>query len=694
MFENAVPAGVVSGVPSGNTALGAIDQSSTRMSFWQNHGSGWANQFNIYKGYQESSNQLRAPIYYDSNDTNYYVNPADSSRMNQIDISSAGATGLLITHTDIRSAATSTWTGNPGGAGKIQYHSNRWYIVADSSSNRIVQFRRDGTDVSYIDNAGRYIGDVQASTDVRAPIFYDTDDTNYYTNPAGTSIVKYLGRKAHQEGLMVGGYNNIGASHAKTNPIFTIGSSYLPNETTLGNMYGIGYTRGDMSGMPGTDGWGMYVAADGDARIFLDGQNGGVGTAQNSWRAPIFYDSDNTGYYTNPAGASKMNALKLEPGSGNNVSGDDNVLWIHRENNNDWGIQINADQGTATDYGYEFLGGSSHTYAFSGVAAGTRYFQIGSSFGQHSGSFRAPIFYDSDDTNHYLDPAGTSNVNTIKFSGSSNNGRFDADEWGTRHKTDSGYILLGPANTSHAHIYTDRSNFYFNAQIQLLGGSLINQNDIRAQIFYDLNDTNYYSNPAGTSLTNVTSANNFSVVAGNDNGIGFWGGTSGGSGTYAIYMSAHNGSNAGRVAGETTSDYNMYFKMGAGTNRGFAFKSGSTVHSHIDASGNIRTIADVIAFSTSDKNFKDELSVIENPLDKINNINGYNFTWNDKQTTYESGTKDIGVVAQEIEKVLPEIVNTRENGSKAVKYEKIVPLLIEGIKELKQEIDELKKQIK
>ena len=47
---------------------------------------------------------------------------------------------------------------DPGTKGKIQYHSNRWYIVADSSSNRIVQFRRNNSDVSYVDNSGIYQG--------------------------------------------------------------------------------------------------------------------------------------------------------------------------------------------------------------------------------------------------------------------------------------------------------------------------------------------------------------------------------------------------------------------------------------------------------------------------------------------------------------------------------------------------------
>ena len=65
---------------------------------------------------------------------------------------------LTITDRAIKSNASSNWTGDPGTQGKIQYHSNRWYIVADQSSNRIVQFRRNSSDVSYVDNSGVYQG--------------------------------------------------------------------------------------------------------------------------------------------------------------------------------------------------------------------------------------------------------------------------------------------------------------------------------------------------------------------------------------------------------------------------------------------------------------------------------------------------------------------------------------------------------
>jgi hypothetical protein len=105
--------------------------------------------------------------------------------------------------------------------------------------------------------------------------------------------------------------------------------------------------------------------------------------------------------------------------------------------------------------------------------------------------------------------------------------------------------------------------------------------------------------------------------------------------------------------------------------------------SQIEASG------DVIAFGSSDERLKDNITYIHRPIDKINKIGGYKFTWNDKQNTYLG--KDVGVLAQEIEAVLPEIVTTRGSGYKAVKYEKIVPLLIEGIKELDKKVKDIEK---
>ena len=104
--------------------------------------------------------------------------------------------------------------------------------------------------------------------------------------------------------------------------------------------------------------------------------------------------------------------------------------------------------------------------------------------------------------------------------------------------------------------------------------------------------------------------------------------------------------------------------------------------------GNGYFTADVVAYYSSDKRLKDNIKTIENAVDKVSKIRGVEFDWNNKQDTYQG--HDIGVVAQEVEKVLPEITTTRDDGYKAVKYEKIVPLLIEAIKEQQKQIEELK----
>jgi len=114
--------------------------------------------------------------------------------------------------------------------------------------------------------------------------------------------------------------------------------------------------------------------------------------------------------------------------------------------------------------------------------------------------------------------------------------------------------------------------------------------------------------------------------------------------------------------------------------------------SNLDVTGGVRATGDVVAYYSSDKRLKDNIIRIENPLEKVSKIGGYTYDWNDKQNTYEVGSKDFGVIAQEIQEVLPELVTERDNGYLAVKYEKIVPLLIESIKELKQEIDDIKQK--
>ena len=120
--------------------------------------------------------------------------------------------------------------------------------------------------------------------------------------------------------------------------------------------------------------------------------------------------------------------------------------------------------------------------------------------------------------------------------------------------------------------------------------------------------------------------------------------------------------------------------------------AGTSVAAKLQVGGDIRATGEVVAYAASDKNLKDNIQKIESPLEIISKISGYTFDWNNKQETYIG--KDYGVIAQEIEEVMPELVITRESGYKAVNYEKIIPLLIESIKEQQNTIVSQQTEIK
>lgn len=102
----------------------------------------------------------------------------------------------------------------------------------------------------------------------------------------------------------------------------------------------------------------------------------------------------------------------------------------------------------------------------------------------------------------------------------------------------------------------------------------------------------------------------------------------------------------------------------------------------LTTTGDINAGGDVTAFTTSDQRLKNNITPITGALEKIDQISGVEYDWNTELQSKRTG-HDIGVLAQEIEAVIPEAVTTREDGYKAVNYEKIIPLLIQAIKELK-----------
>jgi hypothetical protein len=98
------------------------------------------------------------------------------------------------------------------------------------------------------------------------------------------------------------------------------------------------------------------------------------------------------------------------------------------------------------------------------------------------------------------------------------------------------------------------------------------------------------------------------------------------------------------------------------------------------------TVTSTLFTATSDETLKENIQPLVNSLDVVKQIEGVSFDWK------ENGNKSYGVIAQQIETVLPDVVITNNEGVKSVNYQALTAFLIESIKQLSSEIEELKKQ--
>jgi hypothetical protein len=142
-----------------------------------------------------------------------------------------------------------------------------------------------------------------------------------------------------------------------------------------------------------------------------------------------------------------------------------------------------------------------------------------------------------------------------------------------------------------------------------------------------------------------------------------------------------------------THDYTFY-----DASHGIRWYTAGAEEMRLENDGDLHVDGDVIAFSTtvSDERLKDNIITIDSALDKVEALRGVSYTWNEGN---RKGKSEIGVIAQEVEKVFPDIVHDKklpfvnDKEYKTVDYEKLTAVLIEAVKELSQEVKELKKQI-
>ncbi len=166
-----------------------------------------------------------------------------------------------------------------------------------------------------------------------------------------------------------------------------------------------------------------------------------------------------------------------------------------------------------------------------------------------------------------------------------------------------------------------------------------------------------------------------------------------------------NGSTADWIIdqyGTTASDARFRIFNSIGESNGITIlENGNVGMGVLTPSVRLQVGGDIIANSiagSSDARFKTNIEPIKNPLQKVLQLRGVHFDWNTKAFPDRkfSDQKAIGFIAQEVEKVLPEVVQTEHSneGYKAVQYDKVVALLVEAIKEQQKQIDRLKEELK
>ena len=200
-------------------------------------------------------------------------------------------------------------------------------------------------------------------------------------------------------------------------------------------------------------------------------------------------------------------------------------------------------------------------------------------------------------------------------------------------------------------------------------------------------------------ITGIVSATDADTYTGTVTSIATSGGLTGGTitSTGTISISSDARPNSNQYFGNSGGEY-IYFDN---SNTLMRFYMNSSERIRLYSDGTTHFDGDVIAYSTtiSDARLKDNVTTIQNPLDKIKALRGVEYDWN---TGNKKGKHDLGLIAQEVEEVIPEIVYEHElplidgeSGTvyKTIDYEKMVAVLIEGMKEQQSQIDELKSEI-
>jgi hypothetical protein len=678
--------------------------SATNVQF-QSSGSS-AGSFNFWSGntlaltitgdYAEGAGSLRAPIYYDTNNTGYYWNFADAAGSFISTIITGFAYFQSNRDTSSNSAPLQAYSTGGTGATMAFHRAGVFAVNMGLDSDNI--FRIGGWSASnnliQLDMSGNFT----ALTSSRSPIFYDSNNTAYFVDPNNTSNLVGL-TVANEISGNISGYS-------RYLPTAYIGGQQLNPQTYFSSSIGLkvamtavagvwsdtlwinGYSGGDVLNMCA-----LHTSRQATPRMWISSQASNAtsyGTLYefptlgynsgntNGLFAGIFYDSANTGYYVDPNGGSVLFDLNVT-GTGNKY------LIIASTTSNEAMVRYIGASGPSWYVGKRTSTSLVDTasFHFYSEAAGATVAGIDTSGNIFaSSSMRAQIFYDSNNTGYYVDPAGFSNMssaNGMWMCGTTNPGdTINGSTWyGTgRNNLDqvqlAGYYGI---RLRTAGVIMDLAGDY--AQIN---GSY------RAPIFYDSDNTGYYFNGSGTTYGEVFGAGT-RFYTGYDSGV-------------TNSMSCSNWFRSNGSSGWFNASYGGGINMEDSTWVRVYNAKNLYCAADIAAAGNVTAYY-------SDERLKTKTGGIDNALEKVAGLSGFLYVENDlaRSLGYTNEKQQVGVSAQAVQAVLPEAVSlapvdfeTLEDGtiiSKSgenyltVDYSRLVPLLIEAIKELTNKVKAL-----
>lgn len=460
----------------------------------------------ISSGQLFHNSSVRGPIFYDSNDTAYYTDPASTSVVNQViatNIEFGDTAGPILSQERDQNLKLQGSAGND--VGISGYSSNgTWSLQLYGHQNGQQGFLKSnwGSWSAYADTSGNWFG----TASVRAPIFYDSDNTAYYVNPASRSVMGSIDFNEIVAETSQGG--RVGRNHAYN----TLELQGYGGELMIGSQstaMSINYrtcNNGTSNHTPSTWYWRAGTSTNWSAHNFGAVTSNGILTATSDARAPIFYDSGNTAYFTSPAGYSKVNALLV----GNQTT---------HTSNTTYGLQVHHNNRYLASFRYSAVGGNypwivhdsynstgAFIIHFNGIGDKFQFTQAGDGFA--ASSLRAPVFYDTDNTGYYVNPASTGTALNVNGTIAINNGG-SSNTHGLKFTGSNSRIWFHGYRTIEGS--TDGNNLQVGEGFNYT--TILNQT--RSPIFYDSDNTGYYANPAATSnIYSLTTASTV-VIGGN-----------------------------------------------------------------------------------------------------------------------------------------------------------------------------------